>query len=1164
MSLAAGTRLGFYEVLSLLGVGGMGEVYRARDSRLGRDVAIKVLPADVARDGTRLDRFRREAKALAAIDHPNIVTVFSVEEAAGPGQESLHFLTMQLVEGQSLDHVIPASGLPLDRLLQIASAIAEALTAAHDKSIVHRDLKPANVMVATDGRVKVLDFGLAKDLAASGPAEATLTSAGHTQHGVVMGTPAYMSPEQVAGRAVDHRSDLFSLGILLYQMASGERPFAGASSAELASAILRDTPPLVTELRGDLPADLARLIRRCLEKDPGQRIQTARDVANECRDLSRQAAQSGGTPAPARRAGTSGASQPGPRPDEGFWVAVLPFKYSGSNTDLAALAEGLAEEIVTGLSRFSYLRVIARSSTTRDARYVMEGSLRQAGSQLRVAVQLVDTATAAHLWAETYERPFSPEAVFELQDDLVPRVVSTVADIHGVLPRSMSDAVRSKPADELSPYEAVLRSFAYFQRVTPDDLVEARRCLEAAVQRAPSYAEGWAMLAVLRSQDYGQGFDTEPDSLVRSVTAARRAVEYGPSNHLAWFSLAQALFFQKETESFRNAAERAVALNPMDGNSLAFMGELLTYARDSERGLELSARAKALNPHHPGWYWYANHFHAYRQRDYRAALEIALKVNLPGHWGQHAALAWVYGQLGERESAGRALHRLLELRPDFAATARKSFERWWDLELVDHLIDGLRKAGLDVANETVPPATAKPSIAVLPFTNMSADANQDYFSDGLADEIITLLARLSGLKVIARTSSFSFRGREQDVRRIAEALGVTHVLEGSVRRAGDRVRVTAQLIAAADGGHLWSERYDRELSDLFALQDDIASSITRALQITLSGATTARRYVPKVAAYEAFLKARHLQTRVTPESWALAKTYYESAVQLDPEFALAHVGLAFYWMSQPHFGEVSAFDAVPRARAAAEAALRIDGSLPEAHAVLGTLAAEFDFDWEAAERHFDAPMAREAGYPVTRPLYGNYLFMKGDPARAVALAERAISEDPLEVWPRMNLHAYLQAVGRDTEAFQQTQKVLELDPNLVIARVSVAHFHADWGEFDRAVTAARKAYEVGPWYPDARATLAALLKRSGAKEEARALRQSLGSGDSHGDSRAQAVYHLLCGDIDAGADWTEKAIAERDFSMMYYLRFVICKPLRASHRWPAIGKMVNWPGAEPK
>jgi TolB-like protein/Tfp pilus assembly protein PilF len=518
-------------------------------------------------------------------------------------------------------------------------------------------------------------------------------------------------------------------------------------------------------------------------------------------------------------------------------------------------------------------------------------------------------------------------------------------------------------------------------------------------------------------------------------------------------------------------------------------------------------------------------------------------------------------------AANGALRELEVLRPDFATTGRTDLEKWYPPELVAHLIDGLRKAGLDVERAESAPArvaerskadgkASSSSIAVLPFTNMSADKDQDYFSDGLAEEIINLLAGVSGLKVIARTSSFAFRAKEQDIRGIAEALGVTHILEGSVRRAGSRVRVTAQLIAAGDGGHLWSERYDREVSDIFALQDDIAAAITRALRITLSG-DGARRYVPKPEAYEAYLKARHHQAKVTPNSWALAKTYYESAVELDPAYGLAHVGLGFYWLALPHFGRVSAHEAVPKARAAAETALRIDRSIPEAHAVLGCLASQYDFDWDAAARHFDAPRAREVGYPVTRPIYGGFLFMKGEPERAVELAERAIAEDPLEVWPRMNLHAYLQAAGRDKDAYDQIQKVLELDPNLVVARVSDAHFHAAWGQLADAVTAARKAYEVGPWYPDARATLAALLKRSGAEDEAQALHRSLGSGESYGDARALALYHLLCGDVEAGADWTEKAIAERDPSMMYYLRFVVCKALRASQRWPAIAKMIN-------
>jgi Tfp pilus assembly protein PilF len=331
------------------------------------------------------------------------------------------------------------------------------------------------------------------------------------------------------------------------------------------------------------------------------------------------------------------------------------------------------------------------------ARYVMEGSLRQAGTKVRLAVQLVDAVSGAHLWAENYERTFSPESAFELQDDLVPRIVSTVADMHGVLPRSMSEAVRSRAPEQLSPYEAVLRSFGYWERVTPEELAAARIGLEAAVRKAPAYADAWAMLALLCVQEYGQGFNLQPDSLASGFAAAQRAVEAAPSNHLAYCSLAQALFFQKEFQSCRNAAERAVALNPMDGNSIAFLGEMLTYAGDPDRGLTLSGRAKQLNPNHPGWYWYADFYNAYRQGDYRGALGFALKFNLPSHWGAHAHMAAVCGQLGQKDAAAKALRELLKLRPDFAATVRKDMEKWWEPEFAERMIEGWRKAGLEIA-----------------------------------------------------------------------------------------------------------------------------------------------------------------------------------------------------------------------------------------------------------------------------------------------------------------------------------------------------------------------------------------------------------------------------------------------------------------------------------
>jgi len=278
VTIAPGTRLGAYEIVAVLGAGGMGQVYRARDSRLRRDVALKTLPTT---DPERRQRFEREALAIAALNHPNIVTIYSVEEADGTA-----FLTMELVEGMSLTDAIPASGLPLDRLLSIAIPLADALSAAHAKGITHRDLKPANVMLAADGRVKVLDFGLAKTTMPSVADAATALVADHiTGEGRIVGTVAYMSPEQAQGKPIDPRSDLFSLGVLLYEMATGARPFKGDGSVSTLAAILKETPKPIVDLRPDLPRDLGRIVRRALAKDPEQRYQTAKDLRNDLQTL---------------------------------------------------------------------------------------------------------------------------------------------------------------------------------------------------------------------------------------------------------------------------------------------------------------------------------------------------------------------------------------------------------------------------------------------------------------------------------------------------------------------------------------------------------------------------------------------------------------------------------------------------------------------------------------------------------------------------------------------------------------------------------------------------------------------------------------------------------------------------------------------------------------
>ena len=736
MALSPGSRLGPYEILALLGAGGMGEVYRARDSKLKRDVAIKVLPEAFARDPERLARFQREAEVLATLSHPNIAAVYGFEDSAeGSG------IVLELVEGSTLADRIEglraqSKGLPIHDAMEIALQIADALEAAHAKGIVHRDLKPANIKITPAGKVKVLDFGLAK-LTQETPTDDVPTLMATTQAGMLLGTAAYMAPEQAQGGLTDARSDVFSFGVVLYETLSGRRAFGGDSVLDTLNAVVHREP-------ASFESPAAGIVKRCMEKQPSQRF-------------------------------------------------------------------------------------------------------------------------------------------------------ATMADLKAALVK-----------------------------------------------------------------------------------------------------------------------------------------------------------------------------------------------------------------LREKRDA---------------------------------------------------PSQASPSIAVLPFANMSRDADDEYFSDGLAEEIINALAQMPGLKVIARTSAFAFKGKNEDIRRIADTLGVTTVLEGSVRRAGSRIRVTAQLIQASDGTHLWSQRYDREMSDIFAVQDEISAAIAGALKVKLSSAP--ERRMPKLPAYEAYLQYRSYQWRFTPEASQRSRESLERAIALDPDFALPYVGLADYHLALAAVGGLSAREAMPRARELAQRALTIDPDLPEAHAMLGIVAGQHDFDWGEADRRFRLAVAREPISPHLRQWYALFLlFSTGRIDEARRQIERVLDEDPLcQMWH--NMHSYvLQGAGLTGEAMDAIRRSVDLDPQFWWGWMQLGLLCGIIGRHSEALQCAEKSMAAAPWSPYSMGLMAGALENLGQHEKAEPLLTALRGDVSRGPT-GLACWCVLRGDIEGAVDWVEKAADQRFTGVVMILVRVFEPLLRQSARWPALLKKIN-------
>ena len=396
-------------------------------------------------------------------------------------------------------------------------------------------------------------------------------------------------------------------------------------------------------------------------------------------------------------------------------IAVLPLTNLGGTPDDDFFTDGITEDLITALARFTNLFVIARNSTARykgvpvdvrqlreelGARYVLEGGVRRSAAHLRVNVQLLDTSTGTHLWAETYDRDLTAGEIFAVQDDISDRIVATLADSGGVLARSGLTEVRRRPTESLDAYEAVLKAYSYWERQAPAEHAEVREALEGAVEQDPAYAHAWACLAILYLDEFRVAFNPRPDPLGRALEAAEQAVRLDPTNSFVQDALAQTHFYRKDLDSFFRSVDRAVRLNPNDATTAAMLGLLRAYAGDWDEGICLIERAMALNPHHPGWYHFAAAADHYRRREYERALEAGKRVDMPGYYPYHMWLAAIYGQLGRQREAESSLEHLLALFPGYVELARENIGMWLvSPEMQAHVLEGLRKAGLELPGD---------------------------------------------------------------------------------------------------------------------------------------------------------------------------------------------------------------------------------------------------------------------------------------------------------------------------------------------------------------------------------------------------------------------------------------------------------------------------------
>ncbi len=834
--------LGHYRILEKLGAGGMGEVYLAEDTRLHRKVAFKVLPENFAADKERLHRFEQEARAASILNHPNILTVYEFGF-----EREIHFLATELIEGETLREVMNGGELFLSEALNIAEQTAFALSAAHAAGIVHRDLKPENIMIRRDGIVKVLDFGLAKlieNKAFSPDAEAETRALVKTNPGVVMGTAAYMSPEQARGKDTDARTDVWSLGVLIYEMVGGKTPFAGETTNDVIASILKSEPPMLSHFVSDVPNDLEKIVGKCLRKNRDERYQNIKDLQIDLKDL---------------------------RQDLEFQNklerAVAPNKNSANTLDKSPEAQ----------------------------------------------TQILETE-----------------------------------------PTGASAAATS----------------------TKDSIVPSPSSAKYVVSEIKQHKRGFVIgLMVLLLASIGLGY---------------------------WF--------------FSNRSSNATQIE---------------------------------------------------------------------------------------------------------------------------------------------------SIAVLPFVNESGNADNEYLSDGMTESLINSLSQLPNMKVIARSSAFRYKGKEIDLQKIAKDLNVQAMMTGRVVQRGDTLDISVDLTDTQNNTQLWGQRYTRKLSDVFAVQDEIAKQVADSLRVKLTGEQQERltkRYTGNEESYQLYLRGRFYLNKHTTESAKKAVNYFKQAIEKDSNYALAYAGLSDAYDQLAGTAEAPPDKLYPQAHDAVTKALEIDNQLAEAHTSLAIIKQNFDWDWKGAESEYQQALALNPNDAIAHDSYGMFLATMRRFDEAFIHLKRAQELDPLSLYISKHIGTYYLFTSQYDRAIEQLRLTLELDPNFVMTYYDLGWAYAHKGMYPEAVAQFQKMLELEKDNSSALSGLGYSYALWGKEDEAQKIIKQLEemSMRQYVSSDIASVYAGL-GDKDRAFVWLEKMYLQREATITSLKIHPPFETLRSDPRFQDLLRKVGLP-----